>query len=48
MVINDIIARLMLDIEMKKSKILKENQELISLRDFLLPLLMNGQIGFKE
>lgn len=27
---------------------IKENQELTSLRDFLLPLLMNGQIGFKE
>lgn len=26
----------------------RENQELISLRDFLLPLLMNGQIGFKD
>ena len=26
----------------------KENQELASLRDFLLPLLMNGQVGFKE
>lgn len=26
----------------------KENKELISLRDFLLPLLMNGQVGFKE
>lgn len=26
----------------------KENRELISLRDFLLPLLMNGQVGFKE
>ena len=25
----------------------KENQELISLRDFLLPLLMNGQVTFK-
>lgn len=24
-----------------------ENQELASLRDFLLPLLMNGQVGFK-
>lgn len=24
-----------------------ENQELTSLRDFLLPLLMNGQVGFK-
>lgn len=26
----------------------QENQELASLRDFLLPLLMNGQVGFKD
>ena len=26
----------------------QENQQLISLRDFLLPLLMNGQVGFKN
>lgn len=26
----------------------KENQELVSLRKFLLPLLMNGQVGFKS
>ncbi|MCM1143798.1 MAG: restriction endonuclease subunit S [Blautia sp.] len=26
----------------------KQSQELASLRDFLLPLLMNGQVGFKE
>ncbi|MCI1269580.1 MAG: restriction endonuclease subunit S [Ruminococcus sp.] len=26
----------------------KENQQLASLRDFLLPLLMNRQVGFKE
>jgi type I restriction enzyme S subunit len=26
----------------------KENAELSSLRDFLLPLLMNGQVTFKE
>jgi len=26
----------------------RENKELVSLRNFLLPLLMNGQIGFKE
>ena len=26
----------------------EENRELASLRDFLLPLLMNGQVGFKE
>lgn len=25
-----------------------ENEELTSLRDFLLPLLMNGQVGFRE
>lgn len=29
-------------------KLKKENQELTSLRDFLLPLLMNGQVGFKD
>lgn len=40
--------RLMENIEEKKSRIIKENQELISLRDFLLPLLMNGQVGFKD
>jgi len=44
----DKFAELMQDIEMKKSKIIKENQELVSLRDFLLPLLMNGQVGFKQ
>lgn len=32
----------------KKKNIIFENQELASLRDFLLPLLMNGQVGFKE
>lgn len=26
----------------------EQNQELTSLRDFLLPLLMNGQVGFKQ
>lgn len=26
----------------------QENQEFASLRDFLLPLLMNGQVGFKD
>ena len=35
------------DIHKKKCEILLENQELASLRDFLLPMLMNGQIGFK-
>lgn len=32
----------------KSSQLLIENQELISFGDFLLPLLMNGQVGFKE
>ena len=32
----------------KKFSIIKENQELTALRDFLLPLLMNGQVTFKE
>ena len=32
----------------KMTEIKKENKELISLRDFLLPLLMNGQVRFKE
>lgn len=41
-------AELSLDIEKKKSEIIKENKELASLRDFLLPLLMNGQVTFKE
>lgn len=36
------------NIHEKKSQLSKENQELTSLRDFLLPLLMNGQVGFKE
>lgn len=39
---------LMQDIEKKKQKLLAENQQLASLRDWLLPMLMNGQVGFKE
>lgn len=34
-------------IEKKQLQIIAENQELASLRDFLLPMLMNGQIEFK-
>ena len=33
-----------LNIEKKKSEIIRENKKLISLRDRLLPLLMNGQV----
>ena len=32
----------------KMKHIINENRELESLRDFLLPLLMNGQVGFKQ
>lgn len=32
-------------IQIKKEKNLKENQELASLRDWLLPMLMNGQVS---
>ena len=41
-------ADILHNIHCKQSNIMKENQELTSLRDFLLPLLMNGQVGFKE
>ena len=36
-----------LDIEMKKSEIIRENTKLVALRDRLLPLLMNGQVEVK-
>ncbi len=32
----------------KQEEIINENQELTSLRDFLLPMLMNGQVTFKS
>lgn len=32
----------------KIKNLMEENQELTSLRDYLLPLLMNGQVGFKD
>lgn len=35
-------------IQRKINKNREENQELVALRDFLLPLLMNGQVRFKE
>ena len=35
------------DIFSQMTNIKRENQELISLRDFLLPMLMNGQVTFK-
>lgn len=41
-------ATIMSAIHSKTSQALCENRELASLRDFLLPLLMNGQVTFKE
>lgn len=41
-------AHMILNVYRKKSEIIKENQQLASLRDFLLPLLMNGQVSFKS
>ena len=35
------------DIFRKMQNVIEENRELTSLRDFLLPMLMNGQVGFK-
>lgn len=39
---------LMQEIEKKKQTLLTEKQCLASLRDWLLPMLMNGQVEFKE
>lgn len=36
------------NIAIKQELLEKENQELIKLRDYLLPLLMNGQVSFKN
>ena len=32
----------------KIKRCILENEELTKLRDYLLPLLMNGQVGFKD
>lgn len=41
-------AELIHTYEAKKNESIKENTELASLRDFLIPLLLNGQVTFKE
>lgn len=41
-------GKIIKSINKKESLILAENRQLTSLRDFLLPLLMNGQVTFKE
>lgn len=40
--------KLVQNIEERKSVVMNENRHLTALRDFLLPLLMNGQVGFKK
>lgn len=39
-------AKIIHDIESKKANVIKENEELVKLRNFLLPMLMSGQIQF--
>lgn len=39
---------IILNVENQKSRIIKENQQLTELRDWLLPMLMNGQVKIKE
>ena len=41
-------SKIILPLLERKFMIIRENQELTSLRDFLLPLLMNGQVTFKD
>lgn len=47
-IINDSFMRFVSELTFKIRNNLMENQELISFRNFLLPLLMNGQVGFKN
>ena len=44
-IIGEKFYEIMEPIQAKKQKSLKENQELASLRDWLLPMLMNGQVS---
>ncbi len=46
--IQDKFGEIIRKIHAKKCHVIKENQELSSLRDFLIPLLMNGQVTFKN
>ena len=46
--LQDKFAETILLFENKKFKIMIENRELTSLRDFLLPMLMNGQVKVKK
>lgn len=42
-----ISSDMMFNIEKRKSKIIRKNAKLTTLRDRLLPLLMNGQVSVK-
>lgn len=44
----DLFSSKVMNIRRKMIVIQQENQQLASLRDWLLPMLMNGQIGFKD
>ena len=46
--LQDEFAETILQFENKKFKTMIENRELTSLRDFLLPMLMNGQVKVKK
>lgn len=46
--LQDKFAETILQFENKKFKTMIENRELTSLRDFLLPMLMNGQVKVKK
>lgn len=42
------ITPILEDIDKLQLKLIGENRELAALRDWLLPMLMNGQVGFKD
>jgi type I restriction enzyme S subunit len=47
---NELLSRfkdIVINVEKQKNRIIKENQQLTQLRDWLLPMLMNGQITVK-
>ena len=41
-------SEIILDVHLKKSNLMSENRELVALRDFLLPMLMNRQIKIEN
>lgn len=47
-ILQEKFAEIVQNVHLQKSSLTKENRELASLRDFLLPMLMNGQVTFKE